>query len=124
MENLREKIIGEYFSSWLNKDICIIEKYIAENIKYVECYGPEYNGINQMKKWFIDWNQNNNVLKWDIKRNFICDNIIIVEWYFECEFNKKISGFDGISIIEFNDNNKIISVQEFQSKSEHVFPYD
>ncbi len=36
---------------------------------------------------------------------------------------KYIDGFDGVSIIEFNDDNKIASVKEFQSKHEHEYPY-
>lgn len=36
---------------------------------------------------------------------------------------RKISEFDGVSIIDFNDQNKIISVKEYQSKSQHYYPY-
>jgi hypothetical protein len=122
MEN-KEKIIKNYFESWINKDINIIEKHFSENIYYSECYGPEYNGTKQIKQWFKDWNNGNNVLKWDIKNLIINNNTIVVEWYFECECDKNISGFNGVSIIEFNENNKIISVKEFQSKAEHIFPY-
>jgi len=124
MDNLRKNIIKEYFESWINKDINTIEKHFVNDIKYIECYGPEYNGINQIRQWFTDWNRGNNVLQWDIIKYFVCKNIIIVEWFFKCEYNKNTSSFDGVSIIEFNENNKIISVQEFQSKSEHIFPYN
>jgi len=123
MEN-KEKIVSQYFESWIKKDISVIEKHFSENIKYIECYGPEYNGIKQVHQWFIDWNDGNNVLKWDIKRFFENKNTIVVEWFFECEFDKNISGFDGVSIIEFDENNKIKLVKEFQSKAEHTFPYD
>ena len=123
MEN-KEKIINQYFESWINKDISIIEKHFSQNIKYIECYGPEYNGIKQICKWFNDWNNGNNVLKWDIKRFIEIKNTVVVEWFFECEYDKNISGFDGVSIIEFDDNNKIILVKEFQSNAEHTFPYN
>ena len=36
---------------------------------------------------------------------------------------KKIDGFDGVSIIEFTDDNRIKSVKEFESKKEHIYPY-
>lgn len=120
---VRKNIINQYFESWIKKDISIIEKHFAENIKYIECYGPEYNGIKQIFKWFKDWNNSNNVLKWDIKRFIENKNTMVVEWYFECEYDKNISGFAGVSIIEFSENNKIILVKEFQSKAEHTFPY-
>ena len=47
----------------------------------------------------------------------------IVEWHFKCNYQKKISEFDGVSIIDFNDQNKIISAKEYQSKSQHYYPY-
>ena len=120
----KENIVRQYFESWINKDINIIEKYFSENIKYVECYGPEYNGIKQICQWFNDWNNGNNVLQWNVKRIIEYKNTIIAEWFFECEYDKNISGFDGISIIEFDENNKIKLVKEFQSKAEHIFPYN
>ena len=123
MEN-KEKIIKQYFESWINKDISIIEKHFSQNIRYIECYGPEYNGIRQICQWFSDWNNGNNVLKWDIKNIIECENTIVVEWFFECEYDKNIVSFDGVSIIEFDDDNKIILIKEFQSKAEHTFPYN
>ena len=122
--NNKEIIIKQYFDSWIKKDICIIEEHFSKNIKYIECYGPEHNGINQIKQWFNNWNNGNNVLKWDIKRFIEDKNTIVVEWFFKCEFNQKILSFDGVSIIEFDENDKIIIVKEFQSNTEHIFPYN
>ena len=69
------------------------------------------------------WNKSGRVLKWDIK-NFIHQGMFTVaEWYFECDYNHEIGGFDGVSIIEFNDDMKIVNLKEFQSKAEHYFPY-
>ena len=121
--NNREIIIKQYFESWIKKDISIIEEHFSKNIKYIECYGPEYNGINQIRQWFNNWNNGNNVLIWDIKRFIENKNTTVIEWFFKCEFNKEIASFDGVSIIEFDENDKIILVKEFQSKSEHIFPF-
>ena len=44
-----------------------------------------------------------------------------VEWYFKCNYRNKISEFDGVSIIKFDEANKIISVKEFQSNSRHIY---
>ena len=33
-------------------------------------------------------------------------------------------GFDGVSLIEFDNAGKIVSLKEFQSKAEHIFPYE
>lgn len=118
----QEIIIKKYFDAWINKDVDAVESIISDRITYSECYGPEYRGINQVITWFNNWNQNGNVLKWDIKQFIHQDNITVVEWYFECDYNKTIAGFDGVSIVEF-DAGKIINIKEFQSKAEHSFPY-
>ncbi len=34
----------------------------------------------------------------------------VVEWYFECDYKNEIGGFDGVSIIEFDENMMIIRV--------------
>jgi len=118
--NNRELIIKQYFESWIKKDISIIEKYFSENIKYVECYGPEYNGIDQIRQWFNNWNNGNSVLKWDIKRFIENKNIMAVEWFFECEYNREMISFDGVSIIEFDEDGKITGVKEFQAKEGRI----
>ena len=120
----KEKIVKHYFESWIKKDISVIEKHFSQNVKYIECYDPEYNGINQIRQWFNDWNKGNNVLRWDVKEFIENGNLITVEWFFKCEYDNTISGFDGVSIIEFDDDNKIVLVKEFQSKAEHTHPYD
>ena len=119
----RKEIIKQYFKSWIDKNINIIEKYFSSDVKYIECYGPEYNGIEQIKQWFYDWNKENCVLQWNIKGFISQNNIIVVEWYFECENKLKKYSFDGVSIIEFDQSNKIKLIKEFQSKSDHIFPY-
>jgi ketosteroid isomerase-like protein len=118
----RKEIIKRYFNSWINKDINIIERHFSQNIKYVECYGPEYNGKERIIQWFNDWQKENNVLQWNMKRFFNRNNVIIAEWFFECETKTNKHSFDGVSIIEF-DGDKITMIKEFQSKSEHYFPY-
>lgn len=120
----REKIIEEYFNCWINKDISILEKVFDKNVNYVECYGPTYSGLAQIKRWFNDWQEHGKVLTWKInefvhnKENSICD------WNFKCEYDCKIDGFNGVSWIKFNDENKIIEIREYQSKIPNYFPYD
>lgn len=48
----------------------------------------------------------------------------ILNVIFKCNYRNKISEFDGVSIIKFDEANKIISVKEFQSDSRHVYPYE
>mgnify|MGYP000270516664 CR=1 FL=1 len=50
-------------------------------------------------------------------------NCTVAEWYFECEFGGVRDEFNGVSIILFNPDEKIVSLKEFQSKSKHYQPY-
>ena len=107
----REIIIKQYFESWKKKDISIIEKHFSENIKYTH-----YNGIDQVKEKFNDdrlWRNGYNVLKWEIKRFIENKNIIAVEWFIEFEYIEEKCSYDGASIFEFDENDKIVVYKEF-----------
>lgn len=118
-----EKIIRKYFQCWLDKDIDPIKDIFSKNITYSECYGPIYTGLEQVITWFAEWNQKGTVLQWNIKRVMLSDNIAIVEWYFKCNYDGTVDGFDGVTIAEFDTDGKIYNLKEFQSKAEHYYPY-
>ncbi|MDD4850752.1 MAG: nuclear transport factor 2 family protein [Gemmiger sp.] len=119
----QKEMITEYFNCWLKKDATRLPDIFSTNAVYSECYGPEYFGLNQITRWFEEWNQRGTVLQWDIKQIIEQDNICIVAWYFACAYQQVNSGFDGVSIIIFDKEHKIISVKEFGSKAEHNYPY-
>jgi len=119
----QEQVIRDYFSAWLLKEGRMLETVFSENIRYSECYGPEYHGIKQVRVWFADWNKRGTVLEWTIKRFVHQECITVAEWFFQCEYDNTVDGFDGVSIIKFDANGKIEELREFQSKSEHCFPY-
>ena len=118
-----EEIIKKYFNSWIEKDISVIKNIFAQNVIYSECYGAEYCGIDQVIIWFTDWNKSGNVLKWTIKKCICINNILVAEWHFKCDYRNEISTFNGVTIAEFNEDGKIFSLREYESKSEHFYPY-
>ena len=119
----KEKIIRDYFKSWIKQDISVIKNNFAENIVYGECYGPIYRNKGEVLKWFEDWNQNGKVLLWNIKQIILAQSKAVVEWHFKCNDQSKINEFDVVSLITFNKQNKIIEFKEFKSDSKHYFPY-
>jgi ketosteroid isomerase-like protein len=119
-----ELLIRRYFDAWLHQDASDLEELFDPNIVYVECYGPEYHGIGQIKRWFSDWNRHGEVTKWEIKRFLTQGKQAAAEWRFECIYDGVVSSFDGVSLIVFNRRGAIREIREFQSKSEHVFPYE
>lgn len=118
----REEIIRAYFRCWVENSPEVLEKTFSRDVVYSECYGPEYRGLGQVKQWFSDWNQRGKVLEWQIKSFLHEGSRTAVEWYFRCDYEGE-AGFDGVSLIEFDENGKIVSLKEFQSKAEHVVPY-
>ena len=83
----------------------------------------EYHGLEMIERWFEDWNKRGTVLVWDIKQFIHQANMTAVEWYFKCEYDGDIGEFDGVSLIEFNDDNRIVNIKEFQSKIPHYCHY-
>ena len=76
-----------------------------------------------MDKIEDDWNCRGRVLVWDIREIYQDGDHLIAEWYFQCVFDGVTDGFDGVSLIRFNPVGKIVSLREYQSKSEHIYPY-
>ena len=119
-----EEIIRKYFQAWINVDSNTVRDTFSENAIYSECYGPEYHGLSQIMRWFDEWNTKGRVLEWAIKRVIEHNNTLIAEWFFRCDYNGTVDEFDGVTIADFDDRNKIIRLCEFQSKSDHFYPYD
>ena len=93
-----EEVIRKYFQCWLDKDIDAVKEIFSDDIIYSECYGPVYKGIGQIIRWFEDWNQKGTVLQWDIKRVVVSGNTAVVEWFFQCDYEGNVDGFDGVTI--------------------------
>ena len=119
---MREEIIRKYFKAWIDVDIETVKRTFTDNIIYTECYGPEYHGLSQIENWFVDWHKKGKVLEWTIKRIIEQNHTLIVEWYFKCNYDGNVDGFDGVTIADFDDM-RIFRLHEFQSKSEHTYPY-
>lgn len=120
----RIEILADYFKAWIDNDIDVLCRTFSDDAIYSECYGPEYHGREQILKWFSEWNLRGRVIEWRIKRSFVQGDTVIAEWYFECEYDSNTDGFDGVTIADFNAENKIIRLCEFQSRSDHYYPYE
>ena len=121
----REKIIKLWFDMWLQKKDLGIKSIFGDNAVYIESWGPEYNSSDKIKLWFDEWNTRGNVLRWDIKQFFHKGNQTVVEWYFKNTMNdRKAEAFDGVSIIKWNQDNKICFVQEFGCNENRYDPYE
>ncbi|ARU20360.1 conjugal transfer protein [Ligilactobacillus salivarius] len=122
--NKREEIISLWFEMWLQKKDLGIFKIFSNNTTYIESWGPRYDSSKKIKLWFDEWNNRGTVLKWDIKQFFHKENQTIVEWYFECQMEaEEATEFDGMSLIEWTDDNKIKFLKEFGCNINNYDPY-
>ena len=123
METPKQALIRRYFDAWVRKDASDLDAFFATEATYSECYGPEYRGLGQIKRWFSDWNQVGSVLEWRIKSFVEQGDSLAVEWYFQCGYGGEVSGFDGMTLARFDEHGKIASLKEFESRAEHRYPY-
>lgn len=121
---MKEKLIKQYYEMWLKKNRDGFDELFSKDVYYSESFGPEYQGLEEVKKWFDQWIIKGTVLEWTINRYIEKDNLSIVEWYFACEYDDKVDALNGVSLIEWNEENKIASVKEFQSKAMHYSPFE
>lgn len=120
----REKMIKLWFEMWLQKKDLGIADIFSDDVVYTESWGPEYKGVQKIRMWLEEWNTRGTVLTWEIKQFFHKDNQTIVEWYFKNTVNEgKIEEFDGMSLIVWNEQNKIISLKEFGCNINNYDPY-
>ena len=110
----RETIIRRWFDMWLQKKDLGIAEMFSDNATYIESWGPEYHGSAKIKLWFDEWNTRGTVLQWDIKQFFHKANQTMVECYFKNQMNDgKVEAFDGISLVEWTNDDKILFLKEF-----------
>lgn len=120
----KERIIENCFHAWITKDIDIFSASFADNAVYVESWGPAYRTKVHITSWFKEWIKENRVLEWSIDEFYHTENVCICEWYFKCECGGHVDGFNGVSIITFNNEDKIVLLKEFQSKTPNYYPYE
>lgn len=119
----REIAIRAYFDAWLCGDGRVLGGLFEEHADYSESYGPMYHGLAEIERWFLEWNARGKVLRWDI-RGFLHDGArTVVEWYFENSYDGEWDAFDGVSLVTWGPEGKILSLQEFASRLPHYDPF-
>jgi len=97
--NEREKIIRLWFDMWLKQQDLGMDKIFTEDVVYTESWCPKYENLKTVKHWFN-------------------------EWYFKNEMNTgSVEEFDGISLIEWTEDNKIKSLKEYGCNLNNYNPY-
>ena len=109
---------------WLKQQDLGMDKIFTEDVVYTESWCPKYENLKTVKHWFNEWNTRGKVIIWDIKQFFHKENQTVVEWYFKNEMNTgSVEEFDGISLIEWTEDNKIKSLKEYGCNLNNYNPY-
>ena len=116
----RERLIRDYFDSWLRRDASCLPTVFSEDALYIESHGPRYEGLLQIQQWFTDWLPHGEVLEWRIVRFLHQGNQTAVEWVFRCRYDGEESVFDGVSLIRFTPEGKICYLREFQARCQPI----
>ena len=120
----KESIIRLWFDMWLQQEDKGIDNIFAEDVVYIESWGPKYESRAAVKHWFDEWNIRGKVVIWDIKQYFHKGNQTIVEWHFRNEMNcGVIEQFDGMTLIEWTQDSKIRFLKEFGCNINNYNPY-
>ena len=48
--DVAEILIRQYFQSWLQQDLSLFLSTLSPNIKVLECYGPVYWGLEEVRQ--------------------------------------------------------------------------
>lgn len=121
---MRSDKLRAYFRAWTEKDISVLPEILSYNIICTEYSGAQYRGLEQMRRLFDERNRCGQVISWDIGRIYESGNTLFAEWHFKGVFDGKESGYDGVTVTEFDDNCRICRLSEYRSKSEHYCPYE
>ena len=120
----KESIIRLWFDMWLQQEDKGIDNIFAEDVVYIESWGPKYESRAAVKHWFDEWNTRGKVVIWDIKQYFHKGSQTIVEWHFKNEMNSGvIEQFDGMTLIEWTSDSKIRFLKEFGCNINNYNPY-
>lgn len=118
----KKSLIEKYFAMWLTGDGSHLSEFFTQDVVYTESCGTGYRGLEEMMRWFADWNTKGRVLEWRILRMLAFGETAVCEWYFRCRYEGEIGEFTGASVMDFRER-KIADLREYQSKLPVCDPY-
>lgn len=119
----REQSVRQYFQMWLRHDCTGIDAVFAEDAVYIESDGKRYHGAAQLVRWFGEWHEHGTVEQWDITSISHSGSRSFVEWSFVCVYDGNRSGFEGVTIADFNADGRIALLKEFAAAQGSVPVY-
>lgn len=106
-----EQLISEYFSMWVKRKFDRFDSIFDPACHYEECDGSLYIGRESLQAWIEGMLASQVVTAWKIHDCFHADDAhtLTVTW----TFTDDTCSFDGVSVIRFNQGNRIDYVREY-----------
>lgn len=119
----QERAIQDYFAMWVTRDFSRFDELFSPCCRYEECYGPIYEGTEELHRWIEHMLAIQHVMAWDIHDMVLAADgrRVTVAWTFVATERESYT-FDGCSVIHFDEQGRIDSIREFEAKHERCFP--
>ena len=99
----RESMIRRWFEMWLLGRDLGIARLFSPDARYIESWGPAYQGVERIQHWFAEWNTRGKVAEWTILQFFHKPEETAVEWRFRAEMNDgTVQAFEGVSLVRWD----------------------
>lgn len=120
----REKLISYWIKSWKEKNIEGFKEVFSSDIHYIRSWGPEYHGLLELRYWFTERNERRTILEWNIDRFFHAESETVIHWVLKDKLkNDGIKTIEGVSLIKWNNDNRIAYLQDFICNIHRSDPY-
>ena len=99
----QERAIQDYFAMWVTRDFSRFDELFSPCCRYEECYGPIYEGTEELHRWIEHMLAIQHVMAWDIHDMvFAADGrSVTVAWTFVATERESYT-FDGCSVIHLS----------------------
>jgi hypothetical protein len=119
------ELFRQYTEGWKEWNKAMILGCLDSNSVITEFNGQKFAGIEQIKRWLSDWeNEGNKVTQWEIKSGYydLESRVGVFEWIFTCFVGSDKYHFKGSSIVKYQGN-LIKEMREYQMEADNYYPY-
>jgi|GEM_PF-4610102 len=112
----REEIIHKIFEAWVIKDIALAEGILNESAIYKDHFGDEvYKGRESIAERFKEFYKNHDLMEHGFEQIMHQDAKMVVDWSCTYSCHGNVISRHKMSVVEFDENNKILSIKEYVS---------
>lgn len=109
--------------AWIDKNPEALEVWFSDTASYLESWGPAYLGKQEILAWFAQWNKENTCVRWDWTQVYEMEQTAVFTWEFETKTDMDNEILEGCSILRFNGEGKIITLEEYARKTPMWLPF-